>query len=111
MQGQHIVPVKTYVGVFVALILLAALTTALAYVPMGIGNTVAALAIAVAKMALVALFFMHMRYDKGLTRIVIIAGLMWLAIMITLTASDEFTRHWSPIPSNWGPAISMPQKQ
>ncbi|HEV2617425.1 MAG TPA: cytochrome C oxidase subunit IV family protein [Candidatus Acidoferrales bacterium] len=111
MQGQHIVPVRIYVTVFAALIALAALTTGLAYVHMGIWNTVVALAIAIAKMLLVALFFMHMRYDKGLTRVVIIAGLMWLTIMIVLTASDEFTRHWSPIPSNWGPAISMQQKQ
>lgn len=111
MPGQHIVPVKTYVGVFTALIVLAALTTVLAYVHMGIWNTVAALAIAIAKMLLVAMFFMHMRYDKGLTRVVIIASLMWLAILIVFTASDEFTRHWSPAPSNWGPAISIQQKR
>ncbi|HVB07745.1 MAG TPA: cytochrome C oxidase subunit IV family protein [Candidatus Acidoferrales bacterium] len=111
MKAQTIVPVKVYAGTFVGLIALAALTTGLAYVHMGIWNTVAALTIAVAKMLLVILFFMHLRYDRGITRIVIIAGLLWLTILIVLTASDVFTRSWSPIPAGWGPAISVQQKQ
>lgn len=48
-EKNHIVPVKTYVGVFVALMLLAAMITGLAYVHMGVGNTVTALVIAVIK--------------------------------------------------------------
>ena len=111
MKAQTIVPVKVYAGAFAGLIALAALTTGLAYVHMEIWNTVAALTIAVAKMLLVILFFMHLRYDRGMTRIVIIAGLLWLTILIVLTASDVFTRSWSPIPSGWGPAISVQQKQ
>ena len=41
-------------------------------------NTVVALAIAVAKMLLVILFFMHVKYSSGLTKIVVMAGFLFL---------------------------------
>lgn len=109
-ETDRIVPVKTYVFVFVALILLAALTTGLAYVKMGIGNTIAALAIAVIKAALVVLFFMHAFYDRGLTRVVFVAGILWLSILIVLSATDVFTRHWTPIPHGWAQDSSLPRR-
>jgi cytochrome c oxidase subunit III len=49
---------------------------------------------AFAKALLVALFFMHLRYSLRLMRIVVVAGLYWLAIMIALTMSDFLTRGW-----------------
>jgi cytochrome c oxidase subunit 4 len=104
----HVVPLKLYVGVFLSLIALTTLTTAAAYVDMGAMNTVVALAIAVAKMLLVALFFMHLWYNRGLTRIVILAGVLWFAILFTLTLSDELTRNWTPVPQGWGPSIATP---
>jgi cytochrome c oxidase subunit 4 len=39
---------------------------------------VVALLIAVCKMLLVALFFMHVRYSNLLTKLVILGGMMWL---------------------------------
>jgi len=100
-MSPHVVPVRVYVGIFVALLLLTGLTTGVAFVDLGALNTVVALAIAVAKMLLVILFFMHVRYSSGLTRIVILAGFLWLAILITLTLSDVWTRQWTPRPSGW----------
>src|SRR5271170_6548875 len=90
----HVVPISTYLGVFLALMVGTALTTWVAYIDLGRWNTVAALAIAVVKATLVILFFMHVKYAHGLTRIVILAGFFWLAIMVTLSCSDELTRHW-----------------
>ena len=86
--------VRTYVIVFVALLLLAALTTGIAYVNLGKFNTIAALAIAVIKMCLVGLFFMHLWYSPGLTRIVVLAGFFWLALMVSFILTDVFTRSW-----------------
>jgi cytochrome c oxidase subunit IV len=100
-QAPHIVPVSTYVLVFLALMLGTALTTWVAYIDLGAWNTVAALTIAVCKMLLVVLFFMHVKYHPGLTRIVIIGAFFWLGIMITLTCSDELTRHWDIYPRGW----------
>jgi cytochrome c oxidase subunit 4 len=105
MSG-HVVPVKTYLLVFLALIALTGLTTAVAYVDLGPLNTVAALAIAVCKMLLVILFFMHIRYSPHLMKIVVAAGFFWLLILISLTLSDFQTRGWTPSPSGWEGALS-----
>jgi len=78
-----------------------ALTTWVAYIDLGRWNTVVALTIAVCKMLLVVLFFMHVKYATGLTRIVILAGFFWLGIMITLSCSDELTRRWEIVPQGW----------
>jgi cytochrome c oxidase subunit IV len=100
-EPHVIVPVSTYVMVFLALMLGTALTTWVAYIDLGKWNTVAALAIAVCKMLLVVLFFMHVKYATGLTRIIIIGAFFWLGIMITLSCSDELTRHWEIVPQGW----------
>lgn len=100
MSG-HIVPVKIYVAVFLSLLFLTALTTAVAYVDMGKFNLVAALAIAVAKMLLVILFFMHVKYSSTLTKLVVVAAILWLGIMVTLTLSDELTRNWGVKVTGW----------
>jgi cytochrome c oxidase subunit IV len=100
-HAPHVVPVPTYVLVFLALMLGTALTTWIAYIDLGAWNTVAALTIAVCKMLLVVLFFMHVKYNKGLTRIVIVGAFFWLGIMITLTCSDMLTRRWDIVPRGW----------
>jgi cytochrome c oxidase subunit 4 len=105
MSGQephgHVVPVGTYLGIFLALIAMTGITTGVAYIDLGRANTVVALAIAVVKMLLVVLFFMHVKYSPGLTRLVIVAGFFWLAIMVAMTLSDELTRHWTPESGPW----------
>lgn len=106
-SAEHVVPISTYVGVFFALIALTALTTGVAYIDLGRWNTVAALIIAVVKMLLVVLFFMHVKYAAGLTRIAILAGFFWLLIMITLTLSDELTRGWEIVSHGWSVIIPL----
>jgi cytochrome c oxidase subunit IV len=101
-MSDHIVPVKTYVGIFIALLCFTALTTGVAYIDLGAFNTVAALAIAVVKMVLVVLFFMHVKYGGRLIQVFILTGVLFLAILVTFTLADELTRHWSPTPTGWG---------
>jgi cytochrome c oxidase subunit IV len=98
---MHVHAKSFYVLVFVALLSLTALTTAVAYVDLGYLNTVAALVIAVCKASLVVLFFMHLRDQVGMTRVVLLAALLWLAVLIGITASDIFTRGWSTFSSGW----------
>jgi cytochrome c oxidase subunit 4 len=102
MGGHHVVPISTYLLVFLALMVGTALTTGVAYIDLGAFNTVVALLIAVIKMSLVILFFMHVKYQPGLTRIAIICAFFWLGIMMTLTLSDELTRTWEMNPKPWG---------
>jgi cytochrome c oxidase subunit IV len=104
---EHIVPVSTYILVFLALMVGTALTTWIAYIDLGKWNTVVALVIAFTKMLLVVLFFMHVKYATGLTRVIIIAGFFWLGIMITLSCTDELTRTWEIVPQSWLPTTNM----
>ena len=103
----HVVPVSTYLLVFLALMAGTGLTTWVAYIDLGRWNTVVALTIAVIKMVLVVLFFMHVKYAMGLTRIVILAGFFWLGIMITLSCSDELTRSWEIVPQAWNTIVPV----
>ena len=101
MTSTHIVPVKTYLFVFISLLCLALLTTAVAFVDLGPLNTVIALGIAFAKMMLVLLLFMHLLYSSKLIRVVLIAGFFWLALLVGLTFTDYHSRSWIPDPQPW----------
>ncbi len=91
-MATHIVPLRTYILVWVALMILLALTVALDSLDLGWGNTVVAMTIAVVKALLVACFFMHLYYGEKLTRVFAAAGIFWLFIMITLALCDFTTR-------------------
>jgi cytochrome c oxidase subunit 4 len=103
---HHVVPKKVYWGVFFALLIGTGLTTWIAYIDLGRLNTPIALLIAFIKMSLVILFFMHVKYQPGLTRIAIICAFFWLGIMMTLTLSDELTRTWEFNPLPWNALLA-----
>ena len=92
MTTEHVDSVKTYAAVWIALLLMTALTTGVAYIDLGRFSVVVALTIAVCKMLLVALFFMHVRHSTKLTKLVVLGGLLWLAILLLLTMTDFATR-------------------
>ena len=96
-MSEHVVARKVYYAVFAALLVLTAITTAVAFVDLGPWNTVVALGIAFLKATLVALFFMHVKYSPRLTQVVVAGGLFWLAILIVLTLSDFMSRGWLPV--------------
>jgi cytochrome c oxidase subunit 4 len=101
-MSAHIVPTRVYFIIFALLICLTGLTTWVASVHMDAPwNTVVALAIAICKATLVILFFMHVKYSSNLTKIAVVAGFFWLAILLTLTLSDILTRSWIPESSGW----------
>jgi cytochrome c oxidase subunit 4 len=97
-MSEHIVSVKGYVAVFAALMVLTVVTVLASRVDLGLLNTVVALAIAVFKATLVILYFMHVRYSTRLTQVTVVAGFLWLIIMIGLTFSDYLTRKWLELP-------------
>lgn len=103
MRDQSI-SVRTYLGVYVGLLLLLGLTMLVFVWDFGSLNLVASLAIAIAKATLVALFFMHLRYGHPVARIFAAAGVMWLGLLIGLTMCDVLTRSHSkqsePVQSN-----------
>jgi cytochrome c oxidase subunit IV len=96
-MSEYIVPTRTYYGIFAVLIACTLLTWRVAYFDLGPLNTVVALAIAVFKATLVVLFFMHVKYSTRLTWAVVLGGLFWFGIMITLTMGDYLTRAWQTL--------------
>ena len=84
----------TFLIVFVALLCLTGITTAVAFVDLGIFNPVVALAIACTKAVLVVLFFMELRHSSRIVKVTVGAGLFWFALLIALTLSDYLTRWW-----------------
>lgn len=84
---------KLVLKVWLGLLALMALTTAMAFVPIGAGNLPIALGIAIAKALLVLWFFMELKGSGGLTRVVAAAGFFWLLIFVTLTWADFGHRH------------------
>jgi cytochrome c oxidase subunit 4 len=97
-MSEHVDSIRTYTLVFLALIALTVITTAVAFVDLGFFSVVAALVIAVTKALLVALFFMHVRQSTKLTRLVVLGGLLWLGILLMLTMTDFLTRTWMGVP-------------
>jgi cytochrome c oxidase subunit IV len=94
---EHIESKRTYFWIFTALIVLTGVTTAVAYVDLGPFSVVVAITIAVGKMLLVALFFMHMRHGTGLMKLAASAALLWLVILLLLSMADFYTRGWLPV--------------
>ena len=82
-----------YAIVWVALLFFTLLTYGLSrlHIPGGWG-VVVALTIACAKGALVALFFMHLWDQRGANRLVFLTSLVFVALLIGLTLSDNATR-------------------
>jgi cytochrome c oxidase subunit 4 len=83
---------RIYVTVWYGLLLLLLLTLALAFLDLQPFNLIIALAIATAKMLLIVLYFMHVRYSSRLTWVFVAAGFVWLFIFLELTLSDYLTR-------------------
>jgi cytochrome c oxidase subunit IV len=93
--------VGTLVKVWAALIILTGVTSAASYVDVGEWNIVLALLIAVTKASMVVWIFMGVRHVTTLTRLFVVAGLVWLFIMILITYSDYGTRRWTYQAKPW----------
>jgi cytochrome c oxidase subunit IV len=95
MSDVHL-SLKAYFGIYLLLLIGLAVTVGVAYIPLGTANVFVALAIASAKAVLVVLYFMHLATSPRLNRVVIGAGLVWLAILLVIILSDYMTRDWIP---------------
>jgi cytochrome c oxidase subunit 4 len=91
---EHIASVKTYSLIFIALLALTLVTTRVAFIDLGPLNVVVALVIALCKASLVVLVFMHVRWSKRVIWLNVLAGAMWLVILLGLTLTDFFSRSW-----------------
>ena len=94
---EHHMPKSMYFVIFGALMGLTALTVGLAFVNLGQMNIVVALAVAIVKASLVVMFFMHLKYESPLTKVVLGAGIFWLILLLGIIM-DYFSRSWMYVP-------------
>ncbi len=83
---------RVYAAVYAALMALLGVTMALSAVDLGPFGAAAAFSIAAFKAILVALYFMHLRYERGLLAVFASAGFVWLGVLALLAYCDYLTR-------------------
>jgi cytochrome c oxidase subunit IV len=97
-MAGHVSPIRTYLTIFGALMVLTLVTVLAAYVNLGAFNPVVAMAIAIFKATLVVLYFMHVKYSSRLTKLVVLTGLFFLVILLGETMMDYASRGFLPTP-------------
>lgn len=102
--APHVMPVKALVAVWVTLLALTVITVAATRIDLGEFNLYLAMAIATAKAGLVALYFMHMRYDRPVNALVFLSALLFLALFIVLASLDTHAYQGELIPG-YAPAV------
>jgi cytochrome c oxidase subunit 4 len=90
--------IRSLLNVWLGLLGLLALTTASAYLHLGIGNTLINLAVAAVKIGLIVLFFMHLRRSDVAVRLAAGAALLFLFFLAFLSFADFLTRPRGPAP-------------
>ena len=103
----HAVSPKILLGVYGALLVLTVATVAATWIDIGDLNIVLALLIAVAKAGLVAMYFMHLRWDSPMNGIVLITAMLFVAIFIAIAVLD--THEYAPDYERPGTGQSMSQ--
>ncbi|HKQ32157.1 MAG TPA: cytochrome C oxidase subunit IV family protein [Thermodesulfobacteriota bacterium] len=91
-EQHHITTNKTYIIVWIILMILTAITVYVSYINFGILNIVIALVVASIKASVVALYFMHLKFEDSITWVFALFPLSLLALLIAMTITDTFTR-------------------
>ncbi|MEK6743192.1 MAG: cytochrome C oxidase subunit IV family protein [Nitrospirota bacterium] len=91
-QDKHIVPTKTFVSVWIVLLMLTAVTVTVAKADLGAFSTFTAIMIASIKAGFVLWYFMHLKYEKRLLKLLLLVPIITLAVIIGLTFVDVWYR-------------------
>jgi cytochrome c oxidase subunit 4 len=91
-RKPHVLPLRTYLLVWGALLVLTFITVRVSYFNFGTWNLIVAMAVATVKASLVALFFMHLKYDEKFNGVILLGSLAFLGIFFVLTLADTLHR-------------------
>ena len=91
-HSNHILPISLYLKIGGLLLVLTAITVIVSFYHFGPYNLLIAMIIAATKATLVALFFMHMKYDNKLYMTLFVSAILFLAVFIILTMFDTLRR-------------------
>ena len=84
----HLVPMWILFAVGGALLVLTAITVAVRYIDVGEFNMVIALGVAVIKATLVALFFMHLKWDRPFNLLTFVGSMVFVILMMAFCMMD-----------------------
>jgi cytochrome c oxidase subunit 4 len=82
------------VRVLIGLYLLHALTSGLAFLPLGHWDWLMSLVISFVMSGLILLFFMKVKYSEPLIWLTSAAGFTWLSLLLLLVILDYISRPW-----------------
>lgn len=85
----HVVELRVLLAVFAALLALTAITVAVSYFDFGVFNLFVALTVATLKAVLVAMWFMHLRYESGVNVFIFLTGVAFLGLFLAITMVDS----------------------
>lgn len=91
----HVLPVSLYLAVWGGLVVLTGITVVVAHYDFGQWNTVVAMVVATVKASLVALYFMHLRYDNKFNLLILLGSLMLVSIFFYPTLTDLMSRGYT----------------
>ncbi len=87
-HAPHVLPPRVLLGTAGALLALTAITVTTSRLELGAASVVVALAIAATKAALVALFFMHLRYEGRFLAVILGASALFVVLFVTFVVFD-----------------------
>lgn len=99
-----------FFNVLAILLVLTVVTVAVSRFDFGGANMLIAMAIASVKASLVILFFMHVKWDTAINKIVFLSSFLFLSLLFIFTLSDLATRRMdhelhttrTPVQYEWG---------
>ena len=102
-ESVHVVPPQVLLAVFATLLMLTLATVAATWFDFGGAALAIALGIATVKASLVALYFMHLRYDNPFYAVIFVTALLFLAVLLSLVLLD--TLQYQPDVENWRASV------
>ena len=87
-EAPHALPARVLLGTFAALVALTVVTVISSRMDLGKFNVVLALAIASLKATLVAMFFMHLRYEHRFKAVIFVTGVFFAALFVGFVVFD-----------------------
>ncbi|MHC4261976.1 MAG: cytochrome C oxidase subunit IV family protein [Planctomycetota bacterium] len=85
---SHVMSIPMLVGVWAALMFLTVVTVMSAQYDLGALDLPVAMGIATIKALLVALFFMHLKYDRPFNGLIFMASVVFAGVFVTIAMMD-----------------------
>ena len=108
MGHHHVSSSAMFMNVLVILLILTAVTVAVSRFDFGAANMLIAMFVASIKASLVMAFFMHMKWDTAINKIIFLSSFLFLSLLFIFTLADHATRRMD---NQWHVTKSTVDKQ